>query len=82
MNYVSDTKNAFWTHVLIDTQYPKLCREEVSITLVQSREHILNTVSPALGNAKMTRIKHHNTQYSEAISKYAEVGQYGSFLTG
>lgn len=25
-------------------QYPKLCREEVSIHLIQSREHILNTV--------------------------------------
>ena len=25
-------------------QYPKLCREEVTIHLIQSREHILNTV--------------------------------------
>ena len=25
-------------------QFPKLCREEVSIHVVQSREHILNTV--------------------------------------
>lgn len=25
-------------------QFPKLCREEVSIHVIQSREHILNTV--------------------------------------
>ena len=25
--------------------YPKICREEVSIHVIQSREHILNTVS-------------------------------------
>jgi len=25
-------------------QYPKICREEVSIHVIQSREHILNTV--------------------------------------
>ncbi|EJD05702.1 nucleotide-binding domain-containing protein [Fomitiporia mediterranea MF3/22] len=28
--------------------YPKLCREEVSISLIQSREHILNTYSEAI----------------------------------
>lgn len=33
--------------------YPKLCREEVSIHVIQSREHILNTVSaPALRGTK------------------------------
>jgi hypothetical protein len=34
--------------ILIDltlAQYPKICREEVSIHVIQSREHILNTVS-------------------------------------
>jgi NADH dehydrogenase FAD-containing subunit len=28
--------------------YPKLCREEVSIHVIQSREHILNTYSEAI----------------------------------
>ncbi|EEB92071.1 hypothetical protein MPER_09473, partial [Moniliophthora perniciosa FA553] len=37
--------------------FPKICREEVSIHVIQSREHILNTAS---------------LRYSEAISKYAE----------
>ncbi|CAK5265079.1 unnamed protein product [Mycena citricolor] len=30
--------------------YPKLCREEVSIHVIQSREHILNTYSEAISN--------------------------------
>lgn len=28
--------------------YPKICRQEVSIHVIQSREHILNTVRPQL----------------------------------
>lgn len=44
MNYVGN----LFTQVVYDAkqwpQYPKLCREEVSIHLIQSREHILNTV--------------------------------------
>jgi NADH dehydrogenase FAD-containing subunit len=28
--------------------YPKICREEVSIHVIQSREHILNTYSEAI----------------------------------
>ncbi|KAJ7905837.1 pyridine nucleotide-disulfide oxidoreductase-domain-containing protein [Mycena olivaceomarginata] len=30
--------------------YPKICREEVSIHVIQSREHILNTYSEAISN--------------------------------
>ena len=30
--------------------YPKICREEVSIHIIQSREHILNTYSEAISN--------------------------------
>lgn len=29
-------------------QYPKLCRKDVSITVIQSRSHILNTYSEAI----------------------------------
>lgn len=29
----------------ISLQFPKVCREEVSIHVIQSRDHILNTVS-------------------------------------
>ncbi|KAL0946786.1 hypothetical protein HGRIS_012959 [Hohenbuehelia grisea] len=38
--------------------YPKICREEVSIHVIQSREHILNTYSEAISKfaeAKFTR---------------------------
>ncbi|KXN91513.1 External alternative NAD(P)H-ubiquinone oxidoreductase B1, mitochondrial, partial [Leucoagaricus sp. SymC.cos] len=37
----------FWLrrHLIFPFQFPKICREEVSIHLIQSREHILNTYS-------------------------------------
>ncbi|KAJ7087750.1 mitochondrial NADH dehydrogenase [Mycena epipterygia] len=34
----------------IMSYYPKICREEVSIHVIQSREHILNTYSEAISN--------------------------------
>lgn len=38
--------------------YPKICREEVSIHVIQSREHILNTVCrichPSSGDQSLT----------------------------
>ena len=30
------------------TQYPKICRKDVSISVIQSRSHILNTYSEAI----------------------------------
>ena len=30
------------------TQYPKICRKDVSIAVIQSRSHILNTYSEAI----------------------------------
>lgn len=51
-------------------QFPKRIREKVSIHVIQSRGHILNTVCFIF-----FMIMHTLTlrQYSEAISKYAEV---------
>jgi hypothetical protein len=43
MDYVSRHKPAAYIGTQI-TQFPKICREEASIHLIQSREHILNTV--------------------------------------
>ncbi|THH06499.1 hypothetical protein EW145_g4046 [Phellinidium pouzarii] len=37
--------------------YPKLCREEVNIRLIQSREHILNTYSEAISNFAERKFK-------------------------
>ncbi|KAI5894247.1 nucleotide-binding domain-containing protein [Schizophyllum commune H4-8] len=37
--------------------YPKLCREEVSIHLIQSREHILNTYSEAISRYAEEKFK-------------------------
>lgn len=37
--------------------YPKLCREEVSIHLIQSREHILNTYSEAISKYAEEKFK-------------------------
>ncbi|KAI5124302.1 hypothetical protein M0805_008910 [Coniferiporia weirii] len=37
--------------------YPKLCREEVTIHLIQSREHILNTYSEAISNYAEKKFK-------------------------
>ncbi|KLO10430.1 nucleotide-binding domain-containing protein [Schizopora paradoxa] len=37
--------------------YPKLCREEVSINVIQSREHILNTYNEAISNYAEARFK-------------------------
>jgi len=34
----------FTFYLTLPAQYPKICREEVSIHVIQSREHILNTV--------------------------------------
>lgn len=53
--------------------YPKVCREEISIHVIQSREHILNTVRALVLNVmgELTARR----QYSEAISKYAEVSR-------
>jgi hypothetical protein len=31
-------------YLTLAVQYPKICREEVTIHVIQSREHILNTV--------------------------------------
>jgi len=47
INYVNSCLIFIIASVLTDfrfIQYPKLCREEVSIHVIQSREHILNTV--------------------------------------
>jgi hypothetical protein len=44
MAYLSDTHPAM--------QYPKICREEVSIHIIQSRAHILNTVRRAAARAR------------------------------
>ncbi|KAI0950046.1 hypothetical protein AcV7_008631 [Taiwanofungus camphoratus] len=38
--------------------YPKICREEVSIHLIQSREHILNTYSEAISRYAEQRFLH------------------------
>jgi len=72
MNYVRNERLVPLSSDLIVPQYPKICREEVSIHVIQSRSHILNTVR---------QYRSHDTfilsisfkQYSEAISKYAEV---------
>ncbi|PAV23518.1 nucleotide-binding domain-containing [Pyrrhoderma noxium] len=40
--------------------YPKLCREEVSIHLIQSREHILNTYSEAISKYAEGKFKRDN----------------------
>ncbi|KAF9792776.1 mitochondrial NADH dehydrogenase [Thelephora terrestris] len=51
--------------------YPKICRQDVSIHVIQSGEHILNTVSRIVcffRSLTFTSV----FQYSEAISKYAE----------
>ncbi|KAF9014039.1 pyridine nucleotide-disulfide oxidoreductase-domain-containing protein [Cyathus striatus] len=37
--------------------YPKICREEVSIHLIQSREHILNTYAEAISNFAEEKFK-------------------------
>ncbi|KAK2466734.1 hypothetical protein APHAL10511_000992 [Amanita phalloides] len=37
--------------------YPKICREEVSIYVIQSREHILNTYSEAISNYAEQKFK-------------------------
>ncbi|KZV59119.1 nucleotide-binding domain-containing protein [Peniophora sp. CONT] len=37
--------------------YPKICREEVSIHIIQSREHILNTYSEAISNYAEQKFK-------------------------
>ena len=49
--------------------YPKLCRQDVTIHVIQSRGHILNTVR--LDNMGII-FSLMSPQYSEAISKYAE----------
>ena len=59
--------------------YPKVCRQEVSIHVIQSGEHILNTVSRIVGSSHSRTLKP-VFQYSEAISKYAEVGHVLTFL--
>ncbi|CCM00529.1 uncharacterized protein FIBRA_02563 [Fibroporia radiculosa] len=38
--------------------YPKICREEVSIHLIQSREHILNTYSEAISRYAENKFLH------------------------
>ena len=53
--------------------YPKVCRQEVSIHVIQSGEHILNTVSCVI-RFYHSFVPQPVFQYSEAISKYAEVG--------
>jgi len=40
--------------------YPKLVREEVSISVIQSREHILNTYNEAISNYAEDRFKRDN----------------------
>ncbi|KAF8891236.1 nucleotide-binding domain-containing protein [Infundibulicybe gibba] len=40
--------------------YPKICREEVSIHVIQSREHILNTYSEAISNYAEQKFKRDN----------------------
>lgn len=52
--------------------YPKICRQEVSIHVIQSGEHILNTVSCIVDFPTLLSLSS-LSQYSEAISKYAEV---------
>lgn len=47
-----------------------MCREQVSIHVIQSREHILNTVRHKLRLLHVSNIS--SAQYSEAISKFAE----------
>ncbi|KII89196.1 hypothetical protein PLICRDRAFT_139528 [Plicaturopsis crispa FD-325 SS-3] len=37
--------------------YPKICRQEVSITIIQSREHILNTYSEAISKYAEAKFK-------------------------
>jgi len=54
--------------------YPKVCRQEVSIHVIQSGEHILNTVGCIIGFSRSLSLNS-VFQYSEAISKYAEVGR-------
>ena len=44
MNYVSDVFLLVLSLTVRCSQFPKICREEVSIHVIQSREHILNTV--------------------------------------
>lgn len=50
MNYVCLHKYNSFPRRLTHVQYPKICREEVSIHVIQSREHILNTYSEAISN--------------------------------
>ncbi|KAI6127760.1 nucleotide-binding domain-containing protein [Pisolithus croceorrhizus] len=40
--------------------YPKICREDVSIHLIQSREHILNTYSEAISNFAEDKFRREN----------------------
>lgn len=40
--------------------YPKICREEVSIHLIQSREHILNTYSEAISKFAEEKFRREN----------------------
>ncbi|KAF9469289.1 nucleotide-binding domain-containing protein [Collybia nuda] len=40
--------------------FPKICREEVSIHVIQSREHILNTYSEAISNYAEEKFKRDN----------------------
>jgi hypothetical protein len=46
MRYVRSINSRWREHSFIacSVQYPKICREEVSIHVIQSRSHILNTV--------------------------------------
>lgn len=55
-------------------KYPKVCRKDVSISVIQSRSHILNTVSFFLHSGRFIQFNHVHCmlQYSEAISKFAE----------
>ena len=51
-------------------QYPKVCREDVTIHLIQSREHILNTVSPFL---VLAPLKHDLLRESPVLGSNLEI---------
>lgn len=60
---------------LYHSQFPKICREEVSIHVIQSRDHILNTVRILTFS---TTVANHDIANRSIQKKYPSLQRYNS----